>query len=177
MFFKKAYFHLKQDDIILFKDWQLSPGKVTFLSCLALVIVAVLYQALKTVRHRLGRRCCNIQCKRYILNRNHLIQTVLYLCQFIAGYFIMLAVMTYNVWVLIATLAGLSLGYFCFGWRDYEYAVTFPTYPRTQRTFAADCSNKNGEQELLALGSENCEDTSESVQTTSIACSCDHVVG
>ena len=90
----------------------------------------------------------------------------------------MLAVMTYNVWVLIATVSGLGLGYFFFGWRDNEIVGHISTPPRRQRSFAADCSDgKSGEQELLPLGNDTCGDISGSTQTTSIACTCDHMVG
>lgn len=43
---------------------------------------------------------------------SHLKETLLYLVQFIVGYFLMLVAMTYNVWLFLAVVAGCGIGYF-----------------------------------------------------------------
>jgi len=47
----------------------------------------------------------------------HLLQTCLHLLQVILSYLLMLIFMTYNSWLCAATVIGLALGYFLFGWR------------------------------------------------------------
>nr|KAG5698344.1 hypothetical protein BaRGS_010930 [Batillaria attramentaria] len=59
-------------------------------------------------------------CRRYILSKGHLLQTALYVVQFLGGYILMLAVMSYNVWLLVGGVAGLGLGYFFFGWMEED---------------------------------------------------------
>ena len=52
-----------------------------------------------------------------MLSSGHAIQTVLHFLQSTASYTLMLVFMTYNVWLCIALVLGLAVGYFFFGWR------------------------------------------------------------
>jgi len=47
----------------------------------------------------------------------HFVLTALHMVQMTLAYFLMLIVMTYNTWLLLAVLFGSTLGYFLFGWR------------------------------------------------------------
>lgn len=47
----------------------------------------------------------------------HIIQTLLHVVQSTASYILMLVFMTYNVWLCLALVLGLAVGYFFFGWR------------------------------------------------------------
>jgi len=47
----------------------------------------------------------------------HFLQSLLYSVQMILAYLIMLIFMTYNSWLCVAVIAGLTVGYFAFGWR------------------------------------------------------------
>lgn len=51
-----------------------------------------------------------------MLNRVHYIQTVLHLIQITVSYALMLIVMTYNVYLVLAVILGATVGYFVFGW-------------------------------------------------------------
>ncbi len=53
-----------------------------------------------------------------MLSLTHLIQTIVHLIEFAIAYFLMLSIMTYNYWILVATLAGITIGYFLFGVND-----------------------------------------------------------
>ncbi|KAK7101175.1 protein SLC31A2-like [Littorina saxatilis] len=168
----RTAFHLDYGDTVLFPSWVLYSKKEAFLSSLALVVMGVLYQGLKYIRLREGRRCPNMQCKRYILNKGHIIQTVLYIIQFIGGYFLMLAVMTYNVWLVVGGVVGLGLGYFFFGWIEEESFVT-PTVQPTSRCGLAvdlDCGFQGKMQELQPLSTA---DGGGVAGDGSIACQCD----
>jgi copper transporter 1 len=48
---------------------------------------------------------------------HHALQTALHLVQLVASYFLMLAFMSYNVWLCAAVAAGSAAGYFLFAWR------------------------------------------------------------
>ena len=43
---------------------------------------------------------------------SHLKKTLLFIAQFIIGYFLMLVAMTYNVWLFLAVVGGSGIGYF-----------------------------------------------------------------
>lgn len=43
---------------------------------------------------------------------DHLLQTVLHMLQILISYLLMLAVMTYNVWLLLGVVVGAGIGYF-----------------------------------------------------------------
>ncbi|KAK6188570.1 hypothetical protein SNE40_004718 [Patella caerulea] len=167
----QSFFHTTYGNIILFKGWRLYDAKATFLTCLALAVLAVLFQLLKFIRHRFGRKCMNLNCRRYILNKNHIIQTVLYTIQFGSGYLVMLAVMTYNIWIGIAAIAGLGLGYFLFGWGEYEDGKRQEIMiVRPGRS--TNCGEQL-EQELLPLSKDASADTLITNVSGGLACTCD----
>ncbi|RUS73677.1 hypothetical protein EGW08_018559, partial [Elysia chlorotica] len=116
----KSTFHTDFGDTLLFPSWVLYGKKETYLSCLLVVVLGIVYQGVKFARQQYGRKCHNLNCKRYILTRAHMLQTLLYVLQFVGGYVLMLSAMTYNVWLLVAVVLGFGLGYFFFGWGEYE---------------------------------------------------------
>jgi len=50
-------------------------------------------------------------------NKHHILQTFLHLLQTFFSYLLMLAFMTFNVWICLSILLGSMTGYFLFGWR------------------------------------------------------------
>lgn len=52
-----------------------------------------------------------------MMSCSHFVQTLLHVVQSTASYILMLVFMTYNVWLCVALILGLAVGYFCFGWR------------------------------------------------------------
>ncbi|OWF34607.1 High affinity copper uptake protein 1 [Mizuhopecten yessoensis] len=55
-----------------------------------------------------------------IRSREHLLQTLLYVVQMVCSYILMLAVMTYNVWVIVTMLIALGGGFFVCGWKNNQ---------------------------------------------------------
>ena len=54
----------------------------------------------------------------------HALQTILHAVQITLGYFLMFTFMTYNVYLCIAVVTGMTFGYFLFSWqksRDQEF--------------------------------------------------------
>ncbi|GFR86811.1 high affinity copper uptake protein 1 [Elysia marginata] len=125
----KSTFHTDFGDVLLFPSWVLHTKKETYLACLVIVVLGIVYQGVKFVRQQYGRKCRNVNCKRYILTRGHMLQTLLYVLQFVGGYVLMLSAMTYNVWLLVAVVIGFGLGYLFFGWGEYEETAGLVTVP------------------------------------------------
>ncbi|XP_017474994.1 PREDICTED: high affinity copper uptake protein 1-like [Rhagoletis zephyria] len=136
-------FHAGHCETILWKNW--SPKSIAefTLSALAVFLLSFLYEALKFLRQFLLRRelkrigknkeqvdpVCHTfaglkskQLLKKILAKSHLIQTLLFLIQVTLSMLIMLIFMTFNYWLCLAIILGLTIGYFLFGWiRDDAY--------------------------------------------------------
>ena len=50
-----------------------------------------------------------------MFNVRHYIQTFLHFLQFAVSYFLMLAFMTFNYWLCLSILIGITIGFFVFG--------------------------------------------------------------
>ncbi|CAG5116249.1 unnamed protein product [Candidula unifasciata] len=175
----KKMFHTNLGDVLLFPQWVLNGKKETYLTCLLLVVLGIAYQGIKFARQQYGRRCRNLHCKRYILNKGHLLQTLMYLLQFIGGYALMLAVMTYNIWILISVLAGFGLGYLFFGWGEYEEpsaVLHLPPARSTSRSYLQTCGgvtpSSSATQELLSYSKSDQDLNLKDSNTNSLHCSC-----
>ena len=55
-----------------------------------------------------------------LLSVQHIMQTVLHMIQIFISYILMLAVMYYNVWLILAIILGAGVGYFAVGFRQYR---------------------------------------------------------
>merc|ERR1712002_486429 len=136
----QMFFFLGGNVTLFFKDWITKNSIGKFLgACLGLIIVGVLYEGLKVGRIYLLRQRYHHVSSTVITNHEsngtkieetvaestfprsnrmklHWIQTFLHVLQVFVGYMLMLAFMTYNVWICLAVLIGSGIGYFVFGW-------------------------------------------------------------
>jgi len=133
-------FHMGNHATILFSSWMTSTMGEMFGSCMAVLVIAALYEGLKMLRERLlmksqekqKRLLCSAvptddnqvatvdrspSCCSQMLNIAHFIQTLLHMLQVGISYMLMLVFMTYNVWLCLAVVAGAGIGYFLFGWK------------------------------------------------------------
>ncbi|XP_063539016.1 high affinity copper uptake protein 1-like [Cydia strobilella] len=133
-------FHTGVCQEILFSGWMTTTALELFGSAVAIFLAGVLYEGLKYYREALHARATSVrgdsqvnitknECgangncggtavvKYSMLSMGHFIQTLLHIVQSTASYVLMLVFMTYNVWLCVALVAGLAVGYFCFGWR------------------------------------------------------------
>ncbi|KOB66637.1 Copper transporter, partial [Operophtera brumata] len=94
-------FHAGVCQEILFKGWVSTTVWELIGSCAAIFLAGVLYEGLKYYREALHARATTITGDSTSS----------------ASYILMLVFMTYNVWLCIALVAGLAVGYFFFGWR------------------------------------------------------------
>lgn len=154
----KSYFHTDTGDTVLFKSWILKSGWDTFLTCIAFLLLAILYEGIKCYREHLYKRLSFAVKKEVTVISNghnttsrssvggsppssakvnlgsatgapepsinprifsvpHLIQSGLHVCQVILSYTLMLAFMTFNIWICLSILMGAGIGYFMFYWR------------------------------------------------------------
>ncbi|XP_067940933.1 high affinity copper uptake protein 1-like isoform X2 [Watersipora subatra] len=117
---------------LLFQSWQLNETWQLALACVFLAIATALYEGLKVLRETLlvwsmksgasgssyntsKTRGSSIRAR--MCTCHHLLQSVLHVIQVTLSYFLMLAVMTFNVYIGLSIVLGAGVGYFLFGWK------------------------------------------------------------
>lgn len=137
----QMYFEAGYEVIILFQGWDVKTVGAMVGSCFGVFFLAIIYEGLKYFRERLHRKNyvaidyskvkapegtdgsqvnqvrTAVSCKSSLTSASHYIQTALHLLQLVISYFLMLIVMTYNVWLFISVILGCTVGYFLFGWQ------------------------------------------------------------
>lgn len=143
----KMYFHTDFGDTILFKSCVLNSAGDLVAACVIFFLVAIFYEGLKSYREFLfrkgiktynisvidptDRRSCPPTCaagdnsnwikEAMVINKmfsfRHFYQTLLHILQVVISYTLMLAFMSFNVWICIAIALGAGVGYFLFCWR------------------------------------------------------------
>ena len=124
MMMMQMYFYMGSDMLFLFKSLKTtSPG--TFVVCLVITFcIAVAIEGLNYWRYHLQAGAYS-QLNKLIDKKDNSIYTLsckirfiislIYLLSVFLSYMLMLIVMTYNGWVFIVTILGLTTGYFIFG--------------------------------------------------------------
>ncbi|XP_066914141.1 high affinity copper uptake protein 1-like [Clytia hemisphaerica] len=155
------YFHGGTMVTLFFKDWMTMNQSEFDGACVALFVLATLYEGLKILRKFLLVKMLNDKKVRdvnpsiskssqqkddaiTIHNKQmfkirvivHLIQTVLHVIQVFLGYLLMLAFMTYNSLVCVSILLGYGFGYLVFAWYDLTIANGVAV-----KTNDSDCCN------------------------------------
>ncbi|KAJ7339561.1 hypothetical protein OS493_005962 [Desmophyllum pertusum] len=108
---------------ILFENWKVSSVGGLVGSCVAIIVIAVFFESLKSFKVNHHKPCKKNSESTPLIRRpsqnqnrfkmsNHLKKTFLYMVQFLVGYFLMLVAMTYNVWLFLAVIIGCGIGYF-----------------------------------------------------------------
>ncbi|XP_051162745.1 high affinity copper uptake protein 1-like [Leptopilina boulardi] len=116
-------FHFGVTETILFEKWQTTNWQEILGSSIGVILLGTVYEALKSYRDYLYKMTSN-NCqhkvsskKESLLSIVHAVQTILHAIQAILGYFLMFIFMTYNVYLCIAVIIGMSVGYFIFAWQ------------------------------------------------------------
>ncbi|KHJ40904.1 Ctr copper transporter family protein [Trichuris suis] len=139
-------FHGGYQETILFSFWKTCTVGGFVGSFIGILLLAVLYEGLKTFRESLFRRsvlsaastCSNGQAcpsqtdsvtqsgvvstykvmyRLKPVSIGHAIQSAMHMLQLLISYVLMLVVMTFNTWLLFAVVIGAGIGYLLFGWR------------------------------------------------------------
>ena len=161
----RSYLHFDFGDTVLFKSWVLQSTWDIVLTCLAFLLLAILYEGIKCYREHLFKRLSFAVKKQVpvlgtlhhhhlhqnpagvphtahsrqresscpadvppfnlgksnfnlrILSLPHTIQSLLHVLQMLLSYILMLAFMTFNLYICISIILGAGIGYFMFYWR------------------------------------------------------------
>ncbi|XP_067398272.1 protein SLC31A2 [Emydura macquarii macquarii] len=133
----QMHFFFSDKVVLLFDFWNVHSPAGMVLSVLVVLLLAVLYEAIKIGKTKLLRRTLlaipttlsqesrenlergsvnsgldqqNATPKRWFLY--HLSQTLLHVVQVVLGYLVMLVVMSYNTWIFLGVIAGSAVGYY-----------------------------------------------------------------
>jgi len=126
-------FHTGSCESILFKGIKVTTGGEFALAAAVIFIIAISYEGLRFWREKLyndytrqqtsscldpkeGTSTNRKAIRQLLTDKVHLTQTCLHMIQVTVSYCLMLIVMTYNVWLILAIILGATVGYFLFGW-------------------------------------------------------------
>lgn len=114
------YFHTDNNFILLFENWKSSSWTDLILFGLFVSILALVGEGLKTCRELSLENAQEGEQKKPGEKRGctwtHLIQTVCHIVQVFIMNILMLALMTYNLWIALSIVIGSGVGYFTYGW-------------------------------------------------------------
>ncbi|KPM41761.1 hypothetical protein AK830_g4770 [Neonectria ditissima] len=106
---------------IVFRQWHVRSTVSLIFSLLAVILLAVGYEALRALSRRyedaLAKHVQSLprQNQEQADQRTHIIKAVLYALQNFYAFMLMLIFMTYNGWVMVAVTLGAFIGYVVFG--------------------------------------------------------------
>ncbi|XP_050782395.1 probable low affinity copper uptake protein 2 isoform X2 [Gopherus flavomarginatus] len=134
---RKMYFYFSDKVVLLFDFWNVRTPAGMVLSVLVVLLLAMLYEAIKISKSKLLRQTIlaipttlsqeslreletgsvnsnlgqqNTTSKRWFLY--HISQSLLHVAQVVIGYLVMLVVMSYNTWIFLGVIVGSTLGYY-----------------------------------------------------------------
>ncbi|XP_038230815.1 probable low affinity copper uptake protein 2 isoform X1 [Dermochelys coriacea] len=133
----QMYFYFSDKVVLLFDFWNVHTPAGMVLSVLVVLLLTVLYEAIKISKTKLLRRLIlaipttlsqescrepetesinsnlgqqNTTSERWFLY--HISQSLLHVVQVVIGYLVMLMVMSYNTWIFLGVIVGSALGYY-----------------------------------------------------------------
>ncbi|XP_037029493.1 high affinity copper uptake protein 1-like [Bradysia coprophila] len=136
-------FHVGNCEAILFKKFTVKTVEEFVSAVVVIFLISIAYEGLKFWREKLysdyaaetATACSSIKAstsqltsahnKRSVNKKSivqlltqkiHLVQTLMHFVQITVSYCLMLIVMTFNVWLVLAVILGAAVGYFFFGW-------------------------------------------------------------
>lgn len=123
-----SIFNTDTNMVLLVNIWKINSTKALIFACVIVGVLALLYQGIKfllnymecedicaQLSNRYRHRCCTWR---------HLLETLLHMVKVAGGYLLMLLVMSFNTWIFIAVISGLTLGFFCYGWSIQDMPTT-----------------------------------------------------
>ncbi|XP_034968704.1 protein SLC31A2 [Zootoca vivipara] len=133
----QMFFYFSDKVVLLFDFWKTHTPAGMVLSVLVIMLLAVLYEFIKVgkakvLQYTMPSIASSIsqetlrEPERASINTGleqlsstpknwfswHVVQTLLHVVQVVLGYLVMLAVMSYNVWIFLGVIAGSAIGYY-----------------------------------------------------------------
>ncbi|CAK8680796.1 unnamed protein product [Clavelina lepadiformis] len=123
------YFNFLVPFTVVFQGWEIKDQPALIGSCFGVLAIAILYEVLKNLRQIWGAKMLRkfaegkSEKNEQMTSPNrtlafwtyHTLQSFLHIAQVFLAYFLMLVVMTYNVWLVVSACVGAGLGYFISG--------------------------------------------------------------
>lgn len=142
----QAFFNFDLPIFVLFFGWRITDRGTLAGSCVGVVLLAVVYEGLKSLREYLYR-VSRDRSRKYlrksasngtgldgtvtrspepgllskIFSGWHWLQGLLHIVQTTLGMFLMLVYMTFNVWLALSVSLGSGLGYLLFSWNKCSF--------------------------------------------------------
>nr|AKN21631.1 slc31a-1 [Schmidtea mediterranea] len=125
MMMMKMYFNEDLNFYLLFGAWQITSQSKLAAACIGSFICALLYELFKRLREYHVNYEINLVAnssesllrksvtrKVPVFSRANFLQSLMHLIQTTVSYFLMLIIMSFNTYVFISVIAGLTVGYF-----------------------------------------------------------------
>lgn len=131
------HFIFSDEAVLLFDFWRVHSPTGMALSVLVVLLLAVLYEGIKVAKakllHKTLENLPNTTSQQLILESDqdstgsrstpadgHCLrwflcyfgQSLVHVIQVVLGYFVMLAIMSYNTWIFLGAIVGLGVGYY-----------------------------------------------------------------
>ncbi|XP_013407724.1 copper transporter 6 [Lingula anatina] len=109
-------FHTDTDVTILFKQWKTVSVTDVLVIAILILIVALLNEGLYAYRGVVTSTQSSKQTRYSWLSWVHLLHSLCHMLRVTLSNVLMLALMSYNLWIFIAIILGSVLGYYLYGW-------------------------------------------------------------
>ncbi|CAI2351896.1 unnamed protein product [Caenorhabditis sp. 36 PRJEB53466] len=116
--FMWMWFHTKPQDTVLFSTWNITSAGTMIWACVLIAIAGILLELIKYTRRLIQKRNPNSKKSSYLsrlFSSTHLVQTCLFFVQLGFSYCLMLIFMTFSIWLGLAVVVGLTIGFLIFG--------------------------------------------------------------
>ncbi|CAJ0601720.1 unnamed protein product [Cylicocyclus nassatus] len=115
------WFHTVTNDTLLFQDWWIQDTKTMIWSCVVIFVLAIVLEALRWLRWvaHVRRMEEKTWCS-HLLNTSHYVDTLLFFAHCVLAYVLMLAFMTFSLWLCLSLCLGLAVGYYIFGTKRFK---------------------------------------------------------
>uniref|UniRef100_A0A8R1DG58 Copper transport protein n=1 Tax=Caenorhabditis japonica TaxID=281687 RepID=A0A8R1DG58_CAEJA len=116
--FMWMWFHTKPQDTVLFSTWNITSAGTMVWACCLIVIAGILLELIKYTRRLIQKQKPAGKDSTYLsrlFSTTHFVQTVLFLVQLAFSYCLMLIFMTFSIWLGLAVVVGLAIGFLIFG--------------------------------------------------------------
>lgn len=115
------WYHTQIQDRVLFKNWHVNDVPTLLMTCALMIVFGILFEFVRFSKWYIEQNP-NIKTDtssffRHVGSPKNLILTAIYGIQVVIANLLMLAAMTFSVWIVGAISLGISIGYFFFGAR------------------------------------------------------------